>query len=61
MIVTIVTLRSCLVKQLFSLQNSKTTYSPLFKPVSTVFHFSHKLGRLCLNQLINKLIIGNNK
>ena len=31
-------------EQLFSLRNSKTTYSVPFKPFSTIFHISSKLG-----------------
>ena len=33
-------------KQLFSLQNSKTTYYQPFQPISTVFHLLIKLVRL---------------
>ena len=36
-------------KQLFSQQNSKTTYSEPLQPISTVFHFLIKMGAINLN------------
>ena len=38
-------------KKPFSLQNSKTTYSVPFKPISTVFHFLIKLVSIGLNKI----------
>ena len=38
-----------LIKQPFSIQNSETTYSQPFKPISAVLYFLPKLGFIDLN------------